>query len=485
MLLVLFCALPSPSAAQTSGISFAAADARLASTTPSLSAAEHTVAAAREAAAATRTLHRPIITASAQVIEYQKTLTVDLSDARSQALGATQNYLSTIPGSLPPAFQEIAGDIVGRIDQALPGLFGMIPDSLSYRYRDTVFRPTVQAALPIYTGGAIEAIQRGAKANVALAEARGGQARDLARLNLVRVYFGQQAALGLERSAAESRQATGSLHDDVAKMEAAGVLPRASTLEAQVVRDTSERVLHRAVLACDSARRDLADALDLPGAVPLTPLFVRSAPLPPVESFLGGVGDTTTARQADAARDMAKAAKDLARARYMPQVFGFGEYNANADHALPTEPDWVVGVGARITLMSGLDRGHTLAAAREGEAAAADAGRAARKESTEAIRRAWNLVEAARRSFLLLDSSLAAATENLRIQRVALREGEGTVTRVSAAEAALATARTDRIATAYEYDLALAGLLVAAGRMDEYENYLRGADIRLPLEGGR
>lgn len=482
---VLVATICAPAAGQGPSLTFAAARARLDAASPSLSSADHAVAAAREAVAATRTLHRPVVTASAQLLEYQKTLAVDLSDARANALDATQDFLASVPGSLPPAFQEIAGQVVGRIDRALPGLFASIPDSLSYRYRDTVFRPTVQAALPIYTGGAIPAVQRGARAGVSLAEGRAAQARDLAQVNLVRVYFGRLAAQALLASARETRGALGDLHDDVARSERAGVTPRATTLEAAVARDAADRALQRAILADETAARDLGDAVDLPDVAPSTPLFVSSRALPPVETFLGREADAPPTRQADAARDLAGAGVDLAKARYRPQVFGFGEYNANARNALPTEPDWVVGVGARITLLSGLDRGHSLAAASEGELAAADASRAARKEATAAIRRAWNLVEGARRSFLLLDSSLAAATENLRVQRVALREGEGTVTRVAGAEAALAAARAQRVTTAYEYDLALAGLLTASGRMDEYEDHLRRADLHVTVEPAR
>ncbi|HCB76169.1 MAG TPA: hypothetical protein DEP91_08330, partial [Sphingomonas bacterium] len=147
-----------------------------------------------------------------------------------------------------------------------------------------------------------------------------------------------------------------------------------------------------------------------------------------------------------------------------------------------TEPDWVAGVGVRYTLLSNIDRGHALAAARANAAAASDSARESRKAAVGATMRAWDLVEGARQSFLLLDSSLAAATENLRVQQVSFREGEGTLTAVLAAEAALATARTQRAATAYEYDLALAGLLAASGQLDRFPDYLRAADVRLPLE---
>lgn len=466
----------------TTAISFEGAQARYDNRSPALSGADHGIAAAQQAEAAVATLHRPIVTASAQYLEYQKTLSIDLTGPKQDALGNSQQFLDGLPATLPPAFQDIAAQITGKLSQALPGLFSAIPDSLSYRYRDDVFRPTVQAVLPIYTGGAIPAVQGAARAGVSLAQAKADQLRDTMRLNLVRLYFGQLAAEALTRSALQSRDALAKLYDDARKFESAGVIPHARTLEAQVARDTAERALERARLEEQTAREELADALELGAIQPTTPLFVQSQPLAPVTAFLGQEGRLPEARQADAARALAKSGVDLARSRYLPQVFAFGEYNLNRDQALPAEPDWIVGVGARITLMSNIDRGHTLAAAREQEAAAADAARAARKTATNATRRAWDLTEGARRSFLLLDSSIAAAEENLRVQRVSFAEGEATVTAVLGAEAALATARAQRVATAYEYDLALAGLLASAGRFDRFNDYLARADIHVAPE---
>jgi outer membrane protein TolC len=86
---------------------------------------------------------------------------------------------------------------------------------------------------------------------------------------------------------------------------------------------------------------------------------------------------------------------------------------------------------------------------------------------------------------VLLDSSITAARENLRVQTVAFREGEGTATPVIAAQAALDAAEAQRISVAYEYDLALAGLLASSGRLDEYSGYLARADQRLVYGAGQ
>ncbi|WP_242184051.1 TolC family protein [Sphingomonas sp. CARO-RG-8B-R24-01] len=482
---LLAAAVPAGVCAQTA-LSFDAAQARFDRTSHAVSAADHGVAAAKSAADALKTLHRPIVTAAAQYLEYQKTLSVDLTGVKSDTLGNTQDFLAGLPGSVPPAYQQIASEITGRLSQALPGLFEAIPDQLSYRFRQDVFRPTVQGAMPLYTGGAIPAIQGAAQGGVAMAEGRRAQAVDLARINLIRAYFGQQAAAGLYDSARRSRAALDQVLADSRKLEAAGVIPHARTLEVQVARDTADRVYQRADLSYATARDELARLLDLAGeALPTTALFVRTRPLAPAQTFLGNEARTPETRTADAGRQIADAGVALARSRRLPQAYAFGEYTFNRNNALPIEPDWTVGVGVRYTLLSNVGRKQTETAAREQAAAAADTAAETRRIATSATLRAYNLVEGARRSFVLLDSSIVAARENVRVQAIAFREGEGTVTPVIAAQAALDAAEAQRISVAYEYDLALAGLLASTGRLDEYSAFLAQADQRLVYGAGR
>ena len=100
-----------PSGDQTVPLDFAAASARFDGRSSALSGADHSTRAARETEAAVRALHRPIVTASAQLLEYQKTLSLDLTGPKQDALGDTQQYLSDLPSTLPPGFQDIAAAI--------------------------------------------------------------------------------------------------------------------------------------------------------------------------------------------------------------------------------------------------------------------------------------------------------------------------------------------------------------------------------------
>ena len=171
---------------QSQPLSFDAALARIDDASPGLSGEDHAVRASELIAGATRSLRRPVVSASASVIEYQKTLSVDLTGPKDNAANATTDFLSQLPGQFPVGLQQIVGQVTQRVGAALPTIFGAIPDTLQYQTRDTVFRPAVTAAMPLYTGGAIPAIQAGADAAVDVARARqaGGRDEDVLRSEL-------------------------------------------------------------------------------------------------------------------------------------------------------------------------------------------------------------------------------------------------------------------------------------------------------------
>nr|MBF0665847.1 TolC family protein [Brevundimonas sp.] len=96
-------------------MSFGAAHRRLDAVSPALNSANYAVDAARNTERAVSTLDRPLVTVSAQYLEYQKTFAVDLTGRKQEAIGEARDFLSGLPSTLPPAFREIAADIVGRI----------------------------------------------------------------------------------------------------------------------------------------------------------------------------------------------------------------------------------------------------------------------------------------------------------------------------------------------------------------------------------
>ena len=473
-------ALAQTQAAETprTPLTYAEAEAWLRTTSSLGRAAGYGVEAAEAQAQVAAGLNRPTVSLDAQLIRYRKTFDLSLSDtldrAQSDLGAAIPGLISDLPG--------VPGDVLNavgqRLEAALPEIFAALPHDIRLQVDDTTFRPTVTALQPIYTGGAIPALRRAAAANVDLVEARRQEALNLESVNLARAYFGQVLAAEALKIALETRDGFDLHLHNARRMEEEGMLSRAQTLQVEVARDAAQRQVNRAELEHENAVASLARVADVEaGVTPTTPLFVNRDPVGPASVFLDSAGQSNSRLiQAQAGRDLAEAGADLAASRMKPSVYAFGTYNMNPDDSLPTEPDWAFGLGARYTLMSSLDRRRMLGAARAQAAAAGEVERQARDDARLLVTRAYNQVELARRQFLTMDSSLAAARENLRVQEVGFREGEATAASVIDARNLLGTARLQRAAAAYEYDLSLSALLAAAGSDQTLNDYLQRDD---------
>ncbi|QYC11063.1 TolC family protein [Brevundimonas nasdae] len=463
---------------QQTPLTYAEASARLRTSSSLSRAAGYGVDAASEQAAAAAGLRRPTVSLDAQAIRYRKTFDISLTGALDKAqseLGAAiPGLISDLPG-IPGDILQTVGQ---RLQAALPEIFAALPTDVRLEVEDTAFRPTLTALQPIYSGGAIPALQRAAAANVDMAQARRREAMDLEGVNLARAYFGQVLAAEAVRISTDTRDGFDLHLRNAQRMEREGVLSHAQTLQVQVARDASQRQLDRAQLEYDNSVQSLGRVLNLDdGVTPTTPLFVNRTSVGPMDVFIAQASQSNARiAQAQATRDLAEAGVDLAESRFRPTVYAFGTYNLNPDNALPTEPDWAVGIGARYTLMSSIDRRRMAGAARSQAQAAGELERQARDDARLLVTRAYNQAELARRQFLSMDSSLTAATENLRVQEIGFREGESPVSAVVDARNLLGAARLQRAVAAYEYDLSLAALLAAASSPQTLNDYLQRDD---------
>lgn len=446
-----------------------------------LSAASAGAEAARSRVEALKTLRLPNISINAQELVYQKTFNLSLQGVKGRAEGAASATLDDIAGhGVPGVPDDAVTAVLDEVHGALPGVFSAIPDSVSLRSRRTVFHPTVTAIMPLYAGGAISAAQDGAKAALDAAEADTEQARETLRLTLVQAYFGQVLAARVEAVARHTRDGFEHHLHNAHRLEAHGMISHARVLQVQVARDAAQRALDEARHHHATAVDTLANLLRSDRPIhPTTDLFVNSRALEPLDTHVqAALGDQPQLRKAEAATEAARQGVKLAHARRLPSIYAFGQYNLNRRHALATEPDWIIGIGVHYALTSGIGRGHAESAARARQRGAEAVERQARIDIRSAISKSYHLVETARSQFLSLDSSIAAATESLRVQEVSFREGVASATDVIDARNALAQVRTRRAASAYKYDVALAALLLASGEGHRFTEYLRRADIK-------
>lgn len=467
--------LATPALAQTA-LDYRTAEAAMAKTPAGTAAADADLRAAEHQSKAVAHLYRPTVTASASVVAYEKSLSIDLTGPKDQFVGDAQSYLAGLPDQFPPAYADIAAMVAGRIGQALPGLLAPIPDQYDYTQRDVVVRPNITAIMPIYTGGALEAVTDAAKAQVTMAQSGRDLARGASGLRLAEAYFGAQLARQLEVSTRQTLASAEQHLGNVRAMEREGVVPHSLTLEAIVARDAAQRANDRARRDADMAELALAGITGTANPAPSTPLFVNTTPLPPLSAWTADAPRNGQLAVAEGAEQLAAAGERAARATMRPSVYAFGSVNAVRKQSLPVDPDWIVGATVRIPLFSAVNRRELVAAAQARREAARLRAADARTRTDGEIEKTWLMADNARRAYNSIASSVAAAEENLRVKQIGFREGVGTAAEVTDAQTALGLARAQRATAAYEYDLSLAALLAASGHSERFADYAEAPD---------
>jgi outer membrane protein TolC len=447
------------------GLSFDDARNAVRSTSAKIAAASDLVDVSRHAADATKTLHRPFVSADLTLLRYQKTVyasTADLESALSQN-GAGNGFTISLPG-------------IGPIE--LP--FSQLPQrDFAYQFAQNASTPQITAAFPIFTGGRIEATQRLAQSGVASALADERTVGETVDSELVLRYFGLQLASVAQHTAAQAV-------DDLTRHLAAAKIEERQGVATRLLRLEAAAALDRARILAVRAGRERAHAqgaLDrfLQSArpvVPSTPLFVNTTHFEPVETFVATALERGTPfEQIAARRAQSGELERLARAQFSPQILGVGSYAIDRRRSALLQPDWLVGVVAQFTILDPLDRGQLVAAAKDAQRAANDAGAAARSDVETLVRKNYDEVLNERDAYLFAASSVAAAEESVRVQRERLLNGQGRPLDIADAQLRLATAQTERAKDAYGYDVALAMLLQATGETERFGEYARRAEI--------
>ncbi len=420
-------------------ISFDAAATRLVGVSDSLAAGAAQVRAREAQAGAVATLHRPEVSIDIKELDYRKSLS-----------------LST--GSIGPSLG--------------------LPPTLDLATGGWKFRPLVNATMPLYTGGQIEATQRAARAGVTEARADAANTAQTLTLQLVQAYFGQQLATAVLAVRTDARAGLERHYQDALKLEKQGFASRSQALQAQVARDESERDLQKAANDLATATAYLRNLLRSETALqPTTPLFVISAPLERLDDFIGSADQNhPQVSRLKAVGEQAREGVRIQQAKQLPQVYLFGQYDLNRREALFTEPDYIYGIGLKYTLLSSADRGQQVNAARATQAAAEAGLRQARNDLATATTRAYNDLDSARSQYLLLDSAIAASRENLRLQQLSYREGLATSLDVIDARLRLIGVLVQRAQAAYQFDVTLAQLLAVSGQTERFASYISRAD---------
>jgi outer membrane protein TolC len=245
----------------------------------------------------------------------------------------------------------------------------------------------------------------------------------------------------------------------------------------QVARDEVARDMVRAQSDASIAEAALRRMLRLDAALdPSTPMFVLAQPLPPLAEWLTQAERANpTLATLDAKSEAAAQGVEIARAEFKPTVSAFADYELIRHYLTLTEPNWQAGIGISFKIFDRQDRAAKIASASAQQRQVESQRAEALNELRLATEAHWRRVEQAREQFLLLDSTLELARENLRLRERAFAEGQSTSIDVNDARNAVIRAETGRAQVAYEYVIALVSLLEISGQTARLGEFQRQA----------
>lgn len=370
------------------------------------------------------------------------------------------------------------GGIVGQIPNLPP--LPSLPNSIKFSEELDISGPraSVDMIWPIYTGGAISAKQEATQAAVRQAQAGLDLTREKLDTELVQKYFGVQLARSVEALREQMLTQQNRDLNRAKKFEKAGMIAKIERMSAQVNRDTAERELLNAQTDRRVAETELNKLLksEKIGALE-TPLFI-TRDLQTLSYWQDlALGNNPVLRSIDAQQHQARMGVKAAKGSFHPQVYAFGHYNLIKHYLTLPEPDWVAGIGVKITLWDNRDRSARVGSAQALVNKAVAAQEEARSEVKKLVEIAYLRSEDALRQYDLTASSIELARENLRLREKSFKEGLSTVDDVNDARNKLIGAEVAQRLACYRFVVAFSYLHAASGLMNDYQTILNRPDI--------
>ena len=378
-----------------------------------------------------------------------------------------------------PKIKLVSKQIWGRktLDYGTVNLGGLIPGlrlpPIDLYHEEDIGGPraAINAQLPIYMGGAINAKVRAADEAVYESQARTQAQRDTVDTELAQKYFAVQLARSIERLQNEMLHQQELEVRKALRFEKTGTISRLERMAVEVNRDTAKRELLTAQTNRRVAESELAGLLREENVGELkNPLFVVTEDLGTLKSWQDkALGASPVLKSVVAQRRQAEQGVTAAKAAWHPQVYAFANYNMIKHYLTIPEPDWIAGIGLKFTLWDNKDRNASIAAANSLVTKAQAAHDEARNRIQTAVQTAYLKSNEAREAYRLTDSTLSLAKENLRLREKGFSEGLSTADEVNDARTKLLAAEIARRVAAYRFVVAWAMLNAACGDMNAFE----------------
>lgn len=334
--------------AQAQTVSFTEAWSRVIQQDDGLAAEQAGVERAQQLREAAKAMYLPKVDVGASYTHLDQPMELDMLD-----LNPIANH---------PEF----GKVLGPVMQAL----NLSPsDFVTPLTKQNVVTSSVKMLWPLFTGGRIDAAQDIRQAQVSEAEQLLVLKQQSTFESLSQTYFGVVLAAQVVQTKQEIEQGLAHHLDHAKKLEAQGQIAKVERLSAQSAYDRARIDTQKARRSQEIAQLALGHMLKLKQAEPNTALFINEG-MPALSPF---VEETLSVHPGlkllTAKKEQAQGMIKLEKGKYAPELFLFGNYNLYEDDSIvsKTTPDWLVGVGVSMPLVSRDGRSETVQAAKSAE----------------------------------------------------------------------------------------------------------------------
>jgi len=333
-----------------------------------------------------------------------------------------------------------------------------------------VFRSSLQAMWPIYTGGKITAAQSIRSAMVREKEEQHQIETNKLFVSLVDRYYGVMVANSAADTYQELVDSLEKHADHAEKLEAQGQIAKVERLNAQVT-------LENAKIKASSARRQ-AEMAEIALARMLHAQHVETRSTLFTLSHLPSLNDLTKKTMHDhpalrllkAKEDQAQGLIDVQKGGYYPTVFLYGNYTLYEDDSLfsQAEPDWLVGIGVKIPLLSRSGRGSKVEAAKSAQLQARHTRAQTQVDLNLLLEQSYRQLLQADEERISLDLSVELAQENKHLRDIAFTQGLSTSIEKVDAELKLNAVYMQQLNARYQYIKAYARLMSISNQTKQF-----------------
>lgn len=319
-----------------------------------------------------------------------------------------------------------------------------------------LFRASIEAAIPIWMGGKIRALNRSARLRRDEGEIDCTRIRDQSAAETVRLYLTHQL---MEESLVLAREAEAGIQehrDRATSLYEAGLVARYQLQHAQVATSDARVRRQRAEegVALSEAQLALQLGLDPGTQIRLTTPIEYMDPPPDKEKVWASIREKNPSlRKLAVKRELVKVKKRADLAEYLPQVYAFAKYEILRDDLSLLDPEWAAGVSLSFNLFSGGEKIHRLKADRQLALALNDRELQVERLLRQALEKLYHGIRAESATVGGFGSRLEEAQENLRLAESRFSSGMGISLEVVDARLTLQKIKLERLQAIYTHTL--------------------------------